>query len=966
MTQQLQAVENNPAPYSMAKIYEAYGMYDEAIAVYEHAAELNPDSSVLEQLTNLYIALGWKYLVNGQPEKLIETIESVSHPEVREELMLLLANHHLQSQKIRRNIIELLYDSAQKATDAENKALRMAVLIYYLHQVGENEKIAQLAPGSFVREAESADTITGLFQIEKDENTSGGQSVWTPEGVTVHEETSTVSGDVIYNMNLPEAGVYKIIARVFAQPGSDTFYLKFDDSQFYRIWDLIPGLTWNWQVLTARPGRQAYLNQPIHFPLSASEHQFKLKPREEGTRLDALVFYRMDVSAEVMSQTTEAEGTFIHKMLHKIMLHKMLQQAQEHRERGELKAAVEAYKKAMDRATEPWELVQVYVQLGKSYLASGQPEKVKGLIESAFNADVQSQLMMLLAKDYAQRGQMGEIIPLLSDAAKNSPDPEHKSLYMGMSIYYLHQAGETDRITQLAPGSFVREAESADTIPDMFQVEVDENASGGQFLWRPEGATSGSGNALYNFTIPEAGIYKIIARTFATDGESDSFYVKFDDSKRYYTWYTAIWSEWNWEVLMGRRTDRAGADSYINRPIRFPLSVGEHQFQLRAREDGTRLDVLVFYREETMTQQLQAVENNPDAPYSMAKIYKAYGMYDEAITAYERAAELSPDEKHILEPLAKLYADSDLPGWQARALKAKAIYKHLIGLAQTSYDRTRYRRQLLDLHKQLGEIDAAVTMLRDAVRSEPELLEGGAALRGIWKLYTAAGRSSEGVKMLEVLASQMEESSLLHEVLGDIYKQMGDSAKAKAAYTKSFQLRQQEANSDGNVQSKAQYMGELIYHLHRVGERDKIAQLAPGSFVREAESADVITGMFQIETDENGKFVWAPKGTSSYWQAPTDSGDVIFDLNIPEKGKYQIIARVFAESGSNSFFVNFGDSEYYRRWEISNMSKWNWQALTIYPSDQAARFSLSAGEHKLKLKVREDGTRLDALVFYRL
>ena len=378
-------------------------------------------------------------------------------------------------------------------------------------------------------------------------------------------------------------------------------------------------------------------------------------------------------------------------------------------------------------------------------------------------------------------------------------DKEDKALNMALSIYYLHQAGERGKIAQLAPGSFVREAESADTIPDMFQVEVDENASGGQFLWRPEGATSGSGNALYNFTIPEAGIYKIIARTFATDGESDSFFIKFDDSKRYYTWYTAIWSEWNWEVLMGRRTDRAGADSYINRPIRFPLSVGEHQFQLRAREDGTRLDVLVFYREETMTQQLQAVENNPDAPYSMAKIYKAYGMYDEAITAYERAAELSPDEKHILEPLAKLYADSDLPGWQARALKAKAIYKHLIGLAQTSYDRTRYRRQLLDLHKQLGEIDAAITMLRDVAHSAPELLEGGAALRGIWKLYTDAGRSSEGVKMLEVLALQMEESSLLHEVLGDIYKQMGDSAKAKAAYTKSFELRQQETSPDGNA-----------------------------------------------------------------------------------------------------------------------------------------------------------------------
>ena len=175
---------------------------------------------------------------------------------------------------------------------------------------------------------------------------------------------------------------------------------------------------------------------------------------------------------------------------------------------------------------------------------------------------------------------------------------EDKTLNMGMSIYYLHQAGETDRITQLAPGSFVREAESADTIPDMFQVEGDENASGGQFLWRPEGATSGSDDvALYNFTIPEAGTYKIIARVLATDGVSNGFYIKFDDGKKDYTWDIAILSEWNWQVLGVRRSDHIGPGGYSNdRPIRFPLSAGEHQFKLRVREDGTRLDALVSNR----------------------------------------------------------------------------------------------------------------------------------------------------------------------------------------------------------------------------------------------------------------------------------------------------------------------------------------------------------------------------------
>ena len=288
MTQQLQAVENNPdAPYAMAKIYEAYGMYDEAIATYERAAELNPDSSViLERLAKLYVELDWAYLPNGQPGKVMTLVESVPNPDVRKELMLLLASHYPQSQQMRETILEWLSDMAKTAIDPESKSLYMGVLIYYLHQVGENEKIAQLAPGSFVREAESADTITGALQIESDENASDGQFVWTPEGSGNYESTSENAGDAIYNINIPEAGTYKIIARLFAGANSNSFFIKFDDSAYYYQWVMLQMSTWNWKVLTA-------WEQQIPFSLSAGEHQFKLRPREDGTRLDVLVFYRM-------------------------------------------------------------------------------------------------------------------------------------------------------------------------------------------------------------------------------------------------------------------------------------------------------------------------------------------------------------------------------------------------------------------------------------------------------------------------------------------------------------------------------------------------------------------------------------------------------------------------------------------------------------------------------------------------
>lgn len=161
-----------------------------------------------------------------------------------------------------------------------------------------------------------------------------------------------------------------------------------------------------------------------------------------------------------------------------------------------------------------------------------------------------------------------------------------------------HQAGAKEKISKLAPGSFVREAESADTITGTFQIENDEIASGGKFVWVPKAGMYDEGrDVIYNINIPKAGVYKIIARVFAPDYGSDSFYLKFDESEDYYTWDPYVIPEWNWQVVMSRPLGSTGGGSHRwNNPVSFPLSAGKRQFTLRAREDETQIDVLVFYR----------------------------------------------------------------------------------------------------------------------------------------------------------------------------------------------------------------------------------------------------------------------------------------------------------------------------------------------------------------------------------
>jgi len=224
---------------------------------------------------------------------------------------------------------------------------------------------------------------------------------------------------------------------------------------------------------------------------------------------------------------------------------------------------------------------------------------LKAAIQATPNSYMKKHLIMSFVEHYAGKGESDEVISLLSEVAKVEHNMEDKVLYIGLLIYHLHQAGAKEKIAQLAPNSFVREAESADTITGTLEIAVDEDASGGKFLWASEGIINleGGGVATYNINVPEDGDYKIIARVLAPNAGSDSFFVRFDDSEIYYTWDPNIMSKWKWQVVKVRPLDYIGMGAYYSdQPISFPLSAGAHQFKLHTREDGTQIDVLVFYR----------------------------------------------------------------------------------------------------------------------------------------------------------------------------------------------------------------------------------------------------------------------------------------------------------------------------------------------------------------------------------
>ena len=123
----------------------------------------------------------------------------------------------------------------------------------------------------------------------------------------------------------------------------------------------------------------------------------------------------------------------------------------------------------------------------------------------------------------------------------------------------------------------VIEAQSG-TITSPMQIVSDAEASGGAYI---QTVQANSGTAVYAFYIDESGIYKIIARVYAFDAGSDSFYVKIDDGEEF-VWHLNP-SQFN--VWREDEVTATGDDPYT-----IELTQGTHTIRFRGRETNCRLD----------------------------------------------------------------------------------------------------------------------------------------------------------------------------------------------------------------------------------------------------------------------------------------------------------------------------------------------------------------------------------------
>jgi arylsulfatase A-like enzyme len=131
----------------------------------------------------------------------------------------------------------------------------------------------------------------------------------------------------------------------------------------------------------------------------------------------------------------------------------------------------------------------------------------------------------------------------------------------------------------------------------------------------------------------------------------------------------------------------------------------------------------------------------------------------------------------------------------------------------------------------------------------------------------------------------------------------------------------------------------------------------------EAEDADTIVSPFEVANDENaskGKYIYAAEGTES--QYTPGSIMATYQVTISKPGKYILQGRVIASNKkADSFFVQIDNGLNYL-WEVETGDRWHWEEVNNRDRVNPVVFNLAEGVHTVKVKLREDGTKLDKML----
>ncbi len=124
---------------------------------------------------------------------------------------------------------------------------------------------------------------------------------------------------------------------------------------------------------------------------------------------------------------------------------------------------------------------------------------------------------------------------------------------------------------------------------------------------------------------------------------------------------------------------------------------------------------------------------------------------------------------------------------------------------------------------------------------------------------------------------------------------------------------------------------------------------------------------YDSSSASGGKYIQAPNGSGSCYNAPPSYSSVKYNFDVDQSGKYELSARVLAgNSSDNSLWVRVNGGSWIQ-WHMDVTSDWTWQSVTDGWEQYARTFQFEAGkQNTLEIKVREDGTKIDKWMVSKL
>ncbi len=348
------------------------------------------------------------------------------------------------------------------------------------------------------------------------------------------ETTTSNSGSVVYSFDIDQAGLYKIVAMVYAaNDASDSFVVKIDDGP-ENTWDMNPegdpyfyGV-WREDEVNARGTGTFDAPQfdPLTVELAAGTHTITFIGRESNARL-AYSYLVMDKEPSLTDLTITGPTSITESSS------------------GTYTATATWSDDSSSTVTPLWTEDSEYATIstgGVLATTSVSADQAVNVSASYTSGDtVKTAATSVVITDSS--------IEVPADSVK----PKLESITSPMQIV------------------------SAPDAPVDSYIET---------------TTSNSGSAVYSFDIDKTGLYKIVAMVYAADSASDSFVVKIDDGPEN-TWDMNpegdpnLYGVWREDEVAARGTGTFDAPQFD--PLTVELEAGTHTITFIGRESKTRL-----------------------------------------------------------------------------------------------------------------------------------------------------------------------------------------------------------------------------------------------------------------------------------------------------------------------------------------------------------------------------------------